>query len=166
MIRRVSRVSGGLAGTRALKVEAAELSHAKELFKVQMEKLAHSYIKQAQTEILISDRHNPSSEVKCNILHRLTHASLLVCKLFAFPTLADFFGQSDPFGSSFGDPFGSSFGDPFGDDNFFGDNFFGDPFSICSSDPFGGRPKQQQNSQLLAPLKAFYKSVDGMDTFL
>ena len=73
---RVSRVSGGV--TRARKVEAAKLFTLQELLQVRVDKLALMNFTQ-RTQISISDRQNPSSEVKCNMLHRvLTQASLSV----------------------------------------------------------------------------------------
>ena len=90
-MRGVTRVSGGV--TRARQVEAAKRFTLQELLQVQVDKLALMNFIQ-RTEILISDRQNPSSEVKCNILHRvLTQASFSVqtlrishsCRIFWFP---------------------------------------------------------------------------------
>lgn len=78
--------AGGVTRSRKGQVRVAKL------FKVRVAKLINF------TLISIMDRQNPSSEVKCLTLHR--HPCQY--KLFAFVTLAEFFGHGDPFG---GDPF-------------------------------------------------------------
>ena len=186
MIPKVSlaKVSGEVGEVTRIhqpgQVEGAKLFTNQELFKVQMDKLALLKFTQAQTPISISEEQNPSSEVKCTvkIVHVDTGIVARASSLYP-PLLADFFGGRDPFSRMFGDPFGDNFGDPFGD-NFlesafgFGDDF-DDPFSICFGDRSGNRGnrgyriehhQQQQTTPLRAALEAFYKAVDGMDTFL